>query len=103
MSLLSLPTWVAERATGLLLDLFLGQAEDFDYTPMTYPTSPSPTSQPREPIGVSGAAYVAGFRPCQYCGDHISHYGLCPRISSIEYDQYGQVKRVQFREVNHAA
>ena len=32
--------------------------------------------------------------PCHYCGAY--HVGVCPRIRSIEYDQYGCVKRVEF-------
>lgn len=109
MNFLGLPTQVVEHtesllldAANLLLDVIFGAKEDFDYTPMTSPTTPPPSNS-REPIGVIGASYVAGFRPCQYCGDHTSHYGLCPRVSAIEYDSYGQVKHVKFHEVRNAS
>ena len=33
---------------------------------------------------------------CPYCGLH--HQRVCPLIRSIEYDQSGQVKRIEFHE-----
>lgn len=33
---------------------------------------------------------------CQHCGG--SHQGQCPRIKAIEYDEKGNVKRIEFKE-----
>lgn len=32
--------------------------------------------------------------PCQYCGTH--HLYRCPQVKSIEYNQDGTVKKVEF-------
>ena len=34
--------------------------------------------------------------PCQWCSGY--HTGVCPRVKSIEYDQFHQIRRVEFHE-----
>lgn len=51
-----------------------------------------------EPSGMGAAMYVAGYRPCGYCGNHIQHIGVCPRVKAIEYHPNGSVKRVEFHD-----
>lgn len=46
------------------------------------------------------ALNIAG--ACPHCSGPFSatiHNGPCPRVKSIEYDQYGCVKRVEFHPV----
>lgn len=33
---------------------------------------------------------------CSYCGH--SHSGVCPKIKSIKYNQYGQIESVTFKD-----
>lgn len=35
------------------------------------------------------------FNKCQWCG--MMHGGMCPSVKAIEYDQYGEVRRVEFK------
>lgn len=35
---------------------------------------------------------------CQWCGTGMYHVGVCPRVKAIEYNQYGQVTRVEFHK-----
>ncbi len=33
---------------------------------------------------------------CRYCGESVSHAGICPRIKAIEYHPDGSIRRVEF-------
>lgn len=42
------------------------------------------------------------FKPCELCSDEttkIYHYGRCPKIKSIEYYPDGQIKKIEFRDI----
>lgn len=42
------------------------------------------------------ALTTGALKPCRWCGPNVLHYGLCPRVKSIEYHPTGYVKRVEF-------
>jgi len=46
---------------------------------------------------ISGSSAVPQTGGCRYCGPHIMHSGMCPKIEEIEYYQNGTVKRVKLR------
>ena len=35
-------------------------------------------------------------RYCEWCGTGVTHSGMCPRVKAIDYNQNGQIMRVEF-------